>query len=55
MYLIQGKPNQTHQANIDYLCEPSDTYMFLINITIRPLHTKKAPKPPVETIGFGPQ
>ena len=30
MYLIEGTPNQNHQANIDYLRKPSDNDMFFI-------------------------
>ena len=52
MYLLEGTPNQYHQKNIDCLCEPSNTNIFLINITIRPLHTNSKTKTPTTTIGF---
>ena len=44
MYLLEGTLNQSHQANIDSLREPSDTKMFLVNSTIGPLHSKTTPK-----------
>ena len=45
MYLIEGTPNQTHQHNIDSLREPSDSELFFINSTIRPLNINTSPKP----------
>ena len=52
-YLIKGSPNQTHKSKIDSICEPYDTNMFFINITIKPLHTNTPPQTPSITIGFG--
>ena len=54
MYLIEGKHNQNHQANIYYIHELSDTELFLINITIRYIHTNTPPNPPETTIGSYP-
>ena len=44
MHLIEGKPNQYQQAKINYLREPSDPNISLVNSTIWPLHTIIAPK-----------
>ena len=54
MYLIEGTPNQTYQADIDSLCEPSDPELFFVNSTIWYLHTNTAPKTPAKNIGFSP-
>ena len=54
MYLIEGTPNQPHQANIDYLCETSDTDMFLINSTIWPLHANNTPKTLLQLLALVP-
>ena len=53
MYLIEGTSQKTHQANIDYLREPSNTNIVFINITIWPLHTNTAPQTPGKYIGSG--
>ena len=52
MYLLEGSPNQTHQANIDSIREPWNTEMFFINITVWYLHTSTAPNTPLITIYF---
>ena len=54
MYLIEDTPNQSHQANIYSLRKPSYNDIFLINSTIKPLHTNTAPKTPSKNIGFSP-
>ena len=54
MYLIEDTPNQSHQENIDSLCEPSDPNIFFINITIRPLHINISPPTHATAIGFSP-
>ena len=53
MYLIEGTTNQTNQENINSLLENSNPKLFLINSTIRNLHTNTAPKNPATTIVFG--
>ena len=53
IYLIEGAPNQTHQANIYYIREPSDPDLFYVNITIWPLHTNTSQNKSATTIGFG--
>ena len=50
---MEGITNQTHQANIYSLCEPSNPKMFFINSTIWLLHTNKPPKTLTKTICFG--
>ena len=50
MYLIEGKLNQYQQEKFDFLCGNSDPNIFLINITIRPLHTNTKPQTPATTI-----
>ena len=44
IYLVEGTTNQSHQANIDSILEPSDPKIIFIDSTIRTLHTNTAPK-----------
>ena len=55
MYLIEGTPKQSHQANIDSLRKLSNTEIFLINSTIRNLYTTPTPTTSAKAIGFGTQ
>ena len=54
MYLIEGTPDQTHQAKIDSLRKPSNTKMFFVNVTIQLLRTNTSPKKTATTTVFGP-
>ena len=52
MYLIEGTTNQYHQTKIYSLRKTSYPDVFIINSTIRPLHTNITPKLPAKTIVY---